>query len=192
MLPMTSMKFRPVDELGYPGRTYKFYDGPVVYPFGFGLSYTQFTYNVSLALNSTAINIKLGPFQKCLPVDYKPNSGPAPSCPAVNIDDTDCSQAIGLVVQVTNTGKTDGSNVIIVYAKPPQNIAGAAIKKVIAFQKVFLKAGASQAVPISVNACDGLTLVDKSAYQIIAAGQYTIVIGDGNTTASVPLPVNIS
>jgi beta-glucosidase len=27
------------------GRTYRYYDGPVQYPFGFGLSYTAFTYN---------------------------------------------------------------------------------------------------------------------------------------------------
>ena len=27
------------------GRTYRYYDGPVQYPFGFGLSYTSFSYN---------------------------------------------------------------------------------------------------------------------------------------------------
>ncbi|XXG84676.1 hypothetical protein AAC387_Pa10g2142 [Persea americana] len=41
-LPMTSMQMRPVEELGYPGRTYKFFNSTTVYPFGYGLSYTQF------------------------------------------------------------------------------------------------------------------------------------------------------
>ena len=41
-LPMTSMQIRPVEELGYPGRTYKFFNSTTVYPFGYGLSYTQF------------------------------------------------------------------------------------------------------------------------------------------------------
>ncbi|XP_024310913.1 probable beta-D-xylosidase 2 [Brachypodium distachyon] len=46
-LPMTSMALRPRPEHGYPGRTYKFYDGPdVLYPFGYGLSYTKFRYEL--------------------------------------------------------------------------------------------------------------------------------------------------
>jgi hypothetical protein len=53
-VPMTSMEFRPVPELGYPGRTYKFYDGPeVLYSFGYGLSYTKFLYETGT--NGSAI-----------------------------------------------------------------------------------------------------------------------------------------
>ncbi|KAG5254610.1 beta-D-xylosidase [Salix suchowensis] len=42
MLPMTSMPLRPVDSFGYPGRKYKFYNGSIVYPFGYGLSCMEF------------------------------------------------------------------------------------------------------------------------------------------------------
>ncbi|KAJ0966122.1 hypothetical protein J5N97_027260 [Dioscorea zingiberensis] len=193
ILPMTSMKFRPVEELGYPGRTYKFYDGPVVYPFGFGLSYTQFTYNLSLPQNSSVVDVKLGPDQKCLAVEYKPNTQVPPSaCAAVKIADTNCNQSINLDLRVTNAGKVDGSHVIIVYAKPPQYIAGAPIKKVIAFQRALLKVGQTQYVQISVNVCDALGLVDKSAYQILASGQYTIEIENGDIVANVTLPVNFN
>ncbi|KAJ0963410.1 hypothetical protein J5N97_028532 [Dioscorea zingiberensis] len=38
LLPMTSMQLCPNQQLGYPGRTYKFYDGPVQYSFGHDLS----------------------------------------------------------------------------------------------------------------------------------------------------------
>ncbi|MDB4901580.1 MAG: beta-glucosidase [Mucilaginibacter sp.] len=34
------------------GRTYRYYDGPVQYPFGFGLSYTSFEYNLNDKLKS--------------------------------------------------------------------------------------------------------------------------------------------
>ncbi|RXH98993.1 hypothetical protein DVH24_011318 [Malus domestica] len=50
MLPMKSMPLRPIDTLGYPGRTYKLLNGSTVYPFGYGLSYTQFNYTLIAAV----------------------------------------------------------------------------------------------------------------------------------------------
>ncbi len=35
----------PFDDYDMAGHTYRFYDGPVLYPFGFGLSYTTFAYD---------------------------------------------------------------------------------------------------------------------------------------------------
>ncbi|MGH7594547.1 MAG: glycoside hydrolase family 3 C-terminal domain-containing protein, partial [Gemmatimonadales bacterium] len=42
------------DNYSMAGRTYRFFDGPPLYPFGFGLSYTTFTYD-SLATNSDTL-----------------------------------------------------------------------------------------------------------------------------------------
>jgi beta-glucosidase len=52
-LPVTF--YRRTDDLpdykdySMKGRTYRYYDGPVQYPFGFGLSYTKFSYNMQQA-----------------------------------------------------------------------------------------------------------------------------------------------
>jgi len=56
-----------------PGRTYRFYTPPPVYPFGFGLSYTQFSAYPSYAEDSYD-NMTTGPFAslvyRCVCVVY--------------------------------------------------------------------------------------------------------------------------
>jgi beta-D-xylosidase 4 len=48
-VPLKNMRMRP-DEAGvYPGRTYRFYNDDIVYPFGYGLSYTTWKYVIQLA-----------------------------------------------------------------------------------------------------------------------------------------------
>jgi beta-glucosidase len=53
-LPVTFYKsvdqLPPFEEYGMQGRTYRYFEGEVLYPFGFGLSYTQFEY-ADLALS---------------------------------------------------------------------------------------------------------------------------------------------
>lgn len=53
-LPVTFYKsvkqLPPFEDYAMAGRTYRYFEGEVLYPFGFGLSYTRFAYN-DLALN---------------------------------------------------------------------------------------------------------------------------------------------
>ncbi|KAH7678551.1 Non-reducing end alpha-L-arabinofuranosidase protein, partial [Dioscorea alata] len=197
-LPMTSMRFRPIQSdqvsLGYPGRTYKFYSGPSIYPFGYGLSYTQFQYTV---VNSTsAIEKQLGTIQHCYTLEYTKSGPAAPPCNAAIVDDLQCVDGdLSIVVNVKNTGQIDGDNVVMVYSQAPAGIAGVPIKKVVGFQKVFVKAGATQTVTFSMNSCESLSIVTESAYVALPAGQHTIIIGtDGSadTVIRIPLKVNIN
>uniref|UniRef100_A0A2N9IPZ1 Uncharacterized protein n=1 Tax=Fagus sylvatica TaxID=28930 RepID=A0A2N9IPZ1_FAGSY len=54
-LPMTTMAMR--SSKSYPGRTYRFYKGSVVYKFGYGISYTKFVHTIASA--PTVVSIPL-------------------------------------------------------------------------------------------------------------------------------------
>ncbi|WJZ86831.1 hypothetical protein VitviT2T_006250 [Vitis vinifera] len=89
MLPMTSMALRSVESLGYPGRKYKFFSGSTVYPFGCGLSYTNFSY--SLTAPTRSIHTHLKKLQPCRSMAYSICSV-IPQCPAVLVDDLSCNE----------------------------------------------------------------------------------------------------
>ncbi|KAB5548324.1 hypothetical protein DKX38_011730 [Salix brachista] len=175
MLPMTSMPLRPIDSLGYPGRTYKFFNGSTVYPFGYGLSYTQFTYNLTSSTRS--LDIKLEKYQYCHDLGYKSDSF-KPSCPSIRVDNSEYNDRIEFEVEVQNVGTKDGSEVVIVYAKPPEGIDASYIKQVIGFQRVFVPAGGSEKVKFEFNASKSLQVVDFDAYSVLPSGGHTIMIGD--------------
>ncbi|XP_023517807.1 probable beta-D-xylosidase 5 [Cucurbita pepo subsp. pepo] len=183
-LPMTSMPLRPVKSLGYPGRTYKFYDGTVVYPFGYGLSYTSFTHTLVSASRSLAVN--LDKTIQCRDMSYE-DTAFKPDCAAVLVDDLTCSEEFEFEIKVENTGKKDGSQVVIVYSKPPSGISSTHIKQVVGFQRVFVDAGGNESVKFKLNACKSLGLIDFSGYNLLPAGGHTIVVGDGDVSFPVQL-----
>ncbi|KAF2282840.1 hypothetical protein GH714_043131 [Hevea brasiliensis] len=175
-LPMTSMQLRPDDRLGYPGRTYKFFNGSTVYPFGYGLSYTKFKY--SLTSSFPSVHFKLNRFQHCYQLRYETDAF-RPPCPAVLTDHLPCDDHhFNFEVEVKNVGSRDGNEVIIVYSKPPEGIVGAYIKQVIGFKRVFVQAGSSVKVKFRLNLCKSLHLIDYNAYSVLPSGGHTIVVGD--------------
>lgn len=186
-LPMTSMPLRPVDSLGYPGRTYKFFNGSTVYPFGYGLSYTNFTY--TLTAPSRSLKLKRDKFQHCHSLKYKKGAY-KPTCPSVKIDHLSCKDEVEFEVEVQNVGSRDGSDVVMVYSKPPEGIAETYIKQVVGFKRVFVAAGLSEKVKFKLNVCNSFGIVDYSGYRVLPSGGHTVVIGDDKL--SFPFNVNFS
>eukprot|EP01063_Lacrimia_lanifica_P019014 TRINITY_DN25_c1_g1_i1.p1 TRINITY_DN25_c1_g1~~TRINITY_DN25_c1_g1_i1.p1 ORF type:complete len:777 (+),score=300.19 TRINITY_DN25_c1_g1_i1:50-2380(+) len=142
-----------------PGRTYRFYTGAPVVPFGYGLSYTTFEYAVS---------------------------GPATVAKAA-VDRVIAASAdvllqrgvplTGYVVNVTNTGAVDSDNVVLGFITPPnagQN--GAPLKSLFGFERVHVKAGATVSVYLYPEAAD-FALADAAGRFAAAAGEYTVHFG---------------
>lgn len=116
----------------------------VVYPFGYGLSYTHFEKEV-LKVRESGDNIVF-------------------------------------IVNVTNTGKVSGKEVVAIYLSAPQGKLGKAAKVLVSFEKSrLLKAGESQVMELSVNkyqlaSYDDLGKIEKSSY-VVEKGDYKFFIG---------------
>ncbi len=123
------------------GRTYRYFKGDPLWKFGYGLSYTTFSY----------ANLQV----------------PA-QVPAGN--------EVRVLVDVTNSGKTDGEEVVEVYitnkaaTTPVPNIALAG------FKRVFLKAGETKKVEVLLKS-DRFAAIDKDYNRVIIPGKYVIYTG---------------
>jgi uncharacterized repeat protein (TIGR01451 family) len=110
-----------------PGRTYRFYTGDAVIPFGFGLSFTTFTYKIS----ASPASLSLTPLRALLRETY---STTGTHFPRLN----DVPQAVGYQVTVTNTGNVDADDAVLGFLTPPNaGKDGMPIKTLFGFERVF-------------------------------------------------------
>ncbi|PIA61138.1 hypothetical protein AQUCO_00300570v1 [Aquilegia coerulea] len=165
-VPMTIMGMRADPARGYPGRTYRFYKGPVVYPFGHGMSYTTFTHTIAHAPTIVAV-----------PLDGR-RAGNSTLSSAVRVTHAKCNRlSIGVHVDVKNVGSRDGSHTLLVFSHPPAGHWGEH-KQLVAFEKVHVPAGSQQRVKIGIHVCKSLSVVDKNGIRRIPMGEHSIHVGD--------------
>nr|XP_043637187.1 probable beta-D-xylosidase 2 [Erigeron canadensis] len=165
-VPMTTMDMRSNQARGYPGRTYRFYNGPVVYPFGHGFSYSTFVHILASA-----------PATFTVPVDGRHKNTTAVT-DTVRVTHAKCAGlSIVLQVDVKNEGSKDGSHTMLVYSTPPVGHWGPH-KQLVAFSKVHVPARTQLRVPIKIHVCKFLSVVDKSGIRRIPMGQHSLHIGD--------------
>ncbi|KAE8009375.1 hypothetical protein FH972_005815 [Carpinus fangiana] len=167
-LPMTAMAMRPSQSNGYPGRSYRFYRGPVVYPFGHGMSYTKFVHTIARA-----------PAVVAIPLDGRHARGNTTlSGKAIRVTHAKCNKiSLGIDLQVKNTGSMDGSHTVLIFSSPP---AGhwAPHKQLVAFEKIHVPARAQQPLRINIHVCKFLSVVDSSGIRRIPLGQHDLHVGD--------------
>jgi beta-glucosidase len=146
-LPLTF--YKSVDQLpafedyNMKGRTYRYFTGEPLYPFGYGLSYTTFRYS-----NLT--------FDK-------------PSLEA--------SDNLIASVDVKNTGKTAGDEVVEVYLTHP-GVDGAPVRALAGFHRVHVEPGATEHVQITVPNRQ-LSVVGSDGTRKIVPGDLQVWVGGG-------------
>ena len=146
------------------GRTYRFYDGEVLYPFGYGLTYTSFEYGgLKLSVRGEAGgSIAAGGKRAC--------GQPAGVYDEVRKD----GRVIDVELSVTNTGDTVSDEVIQVYAKIPKN----GRRQLVGFERVKdIVPGESRTVKLAIpvrelafyDVVREALIVEKGSYEITAA-----------------------
>ena len=150
---------------------YRWYDSkgiPVDFPFGHGLSYTEFTYGAaSLSKKSIAC------------------------AGSYAVDDAALGkEAVNAVVRVTNSGGRDGAEVVEVYVAAPEGGVERPVKELRGFGKVFLKQGAGENVRISLP-LRSFTRFDEASHSwIVDPGTWHILIG--STSADIRSTLELS
>ncbi|MED6113049.1 Beta-D-xylosidase 1 [Stylosanthes scabra] len=185
-VPMTIMDMRPNPSTGYPGRTYRFYKGPVVYPFGHGLSYTRFSHSLVLAPKQVSVSLSTN-------LKAQTNSTWASPSKSIKVSHANCDALhMGFHVDVKNEGSMDGTHTLLVFSKPPIKGNNNEEKKLLSFHKVVVAAGSKQRVNVGVHVCKHLSVVDEFGVRRIPMGDHELHIGDLKHSISVRIQDQIN
>ena len=144
-LPVTFYKsvdqLPPFDDYSMKNRTYRYFEGEPLYPFGYGLSYTTFAYDkLQVAAQSPA------------------------------------GSDVKVSVNVKNTGKRAGDEVVQVYLKHPGASAPVPIRALKGFRRVHLNAGETQSVEFTLTPRE-LSIVRSNGQRAVEPGVVEIAVG---------------
>merc|ERR1711988_255796 len=153
-----------------PGRTHRFYTGKPVIPFGFGLSYTSFKYDVSRSVGSGRIS--LAAVHDML-AETKRANRTFPSLELLAAADP----LVSYSVKVTNTGSMDADDVVLGFMTPPgAGTNGVPLQTLYGFDRVHVKAGQTVTVELYPSLAD-FTQVDAEGVRKALPGTYTFKFG---------------
>lgn len=122
------------------GRTYRYFKGTPLYPFGYGLSYTTFEYRNLTALETSGT-----------------------------------SSPLNVSVDVKNSGKVDGEEVVQLYVSNKSDKPEMAMIALKGFKRVYLKKGEQKSVTFTLNPED-FSVTNGDARQVVEPGTFEITV----------------
>jgi len=129
------------DEYDMTGKTYRFFKDKPLYEFGYGLSYTTF----SFIFDRIPTQVKTGdPFE--------------------------------VSVQVKNTGKREGDEVVQLYVALPDSKLGVPVRSLQGFSRIHLKAGESRNVRFTLTPSQ-IAAFDENGVAQVIAGKILVSVG---------------
>jgi beta-glucosidase len=162
-LPVTFYKsiaqLPPFTDYSMAGRTYRYLSEPPLYPFGYGLSYSAFSYSDVTV------------------TDFAPQDSAAPSS---SLQQVSGLAPVYVSTKVTNTSKLAGDEVAELYISHP-GADGAPIRALAGFKRVHLEPGATQFVSFVLGPRD-LSIVDPIGRRLIPTGPVELWLGSTQPT----------
>ena len=145
----------------YPGRSYRFYEGPVQYPFGYGLSYSHFSHRVSIG-----------------------------KLPSHRLRRNHRTVEIEVFVLVKNDGPVDGGESVLLFLKSPlvwirvesdiqAGTNGYPVKTLGGFDRVNLKKGEEKELRFLLTE-EELRLTNEEAEFMIIQGEWTVQVEESS------------
>ena len=182
-VPMTDMRMRADPATGYPGRTYRFYQGRKVYEFGHGLSYTTYAYEF-ISVPQKRLNLNsIGSLKVANNAD---------SIKYVIVSDTaseSCkTMKFSATIGVKNEGEMKGKHPVLLYVRQHNTANGSPMKKLVGFQSVKLKAGEKIEVQFELSPCEHLSRANEDGLMVVEEGTHYLAVGD----QEFPIAVNVA
>ncbi|BBN12615.1 beta-glucosidase [Marchantia polymorpha subsp. ruderalis] len=178
--PMTNMNMRPDPDSGYPGRTHRFYNGPTVYEFGYGMSYSKSTTTeVTAPTNFKAPDLfQQACYHKRLTTEQIDSIG----CLQSDLDA--CMEAsLPMSITVKNGGPTAVTEVVLVYHVPPRaGEGGTQLKELIAFERTEVQSFSSKIIDLTINLCYHTSTVKQDGTRALQLGIHKFVVSSGSGT----------
>jgi beta-glucosidase len=144
-LPVTFYKsveqLPPFEDYNMKGRTYRYFAGEPLFPFGYGLSYAKFEY----------ANLVV------------PNEAKA-------------GDEIKISVEVQNTGKVAGDEVVQLYVKDVAASVPVPICSLQGFKRIYLKPGEKRVVEFKLHPKQ-LAVIDENVKFVVEPGVFEIAVG---------------
>ncbi|XP_043709942.1 probable beta-D-xylosidase 6 [Telopea speciosissima] len=182
-VPMTDMSMRPDPSRSYPGRTYRFYTGDNVYRFGYGLSYTNYTYSFLSVPDKLSL---LGSSQKHR-YNIRTLRQSIDGHEYVPVDEVESCDALRFhtKILVTNNGDMDGSQVVMLFSRMPATFRGAPQKQLIGFTRLNTLSHSATATSILVDPCKHLSSVNEHGTRILPLGNHILMLEGSEHSISI-------
>jgi beta-glucosidase len=139
----------PFEDYRMEGRTYRYFRGEPLYPFGYGLSYTAFTYS-NLRVSGA---ISRG------------------SSTAIGANETLTVQA-----DVQNVGRRAGDEIVQLYLSDLAASMPVPIRQLAGFARIHLAPGETQTVAFTITPPQ-LALVDDAGRRVVEPGEFRLSVG---------------